>query len=197
MATVSIHPLLIIAGVIIIAGGAIFAIKLVRSSKPAPIPEPKPEESDSEQRSSPSTVDKRIIEEVKPMIKHLSGSMNALQGIVEGEDTETADVVFVNLSQIIESHGSDMLKSWFSSFSDDRKQWDLTLYKDKAAKMFQILIWCGIKRFDETKYKWDDISALRYRRLSKIDVGETFEVLTPCWYYDGLIFEQGFVRAKQ
>lgn len=207
MATIQVNPRWLIFGGIIIAIGAILIFNFVKRDKPSPntpqklppappvpeqhtVPEPEPQ-------PIPSPEDETITKGIKPMIKHLNGSMNALQEIIEGEDTDSADIVFMNLSQIIEAHGNEMLKSWFSSFAGDRKHWDSSLYQEKAAKFFQIMVLCGIKRFDETKYKWDDISALRYRRLSKIDVGETFEVLTPCWYYDGLIFEQGLIRAKQ
>ena len=204
LTTIQVNPLWLIFGGIIIAVGAILIFNFVKRDKTSPPPtpklqpdHPKPEPPRQKTESEPvlSSEDEKIIKEIKPMIKHLTGSMNALQGIIQGEDTDSADIVFINISQIIKAHGSEMLKSWFSSFAGDRNEWDTTLYKDKAKKMFQILEWCGVTKFDETKFEWNDISKLRYRRLSKIEAGQTFEVLAPCWYYDGLIFEQGIIRA--
>lgn len=143
-----------------------------------------------------SAPNEKIIEAIKLMIVHLSGSMAALSEVMEEGETQSANVVFTNISHAISNHGSEALKSWFDTFAGDRQHWNSILYKQKATEMFRLLIHCGVKKYEETKFVWDDLSALRYRRMTKVEKGQRFKVMAPCWYYDGLIFEQGFVKAE-
>ena len=85
-------------------------------------------------------------------------------------------------------------KSWFSSFTDARKGWDAELYRSKAVKILSLLKQCGIQQSTELKLTWNENAAKHYRQLTKIEVGDVCEVLSPCWIYKNEVFEQGLVR---
>ncbi len=137
-----------------------------------------------------------LVEELSPKLKHFSGSMNALVDIINDTDIVFANVTFENISQIIDAHGSDRVKEWFLGFSNDRKEWDKKLYKDKATKMLELLKSCGISRCKEKELQWNEEAAKRYRRLSKIEIGKQCKVVAPYWIYKNDIFEKGLVEPK-
>lgn len=141
-----------------------------------------------------SVTSKAITSQMTMMLKYFNGDMGALLSIVNDPVIEEGSVVFENIGLTIDSHGGELLKSWFSTYTNDRNTWDSILYKDKAAKLLDMLKQCGIQPSTELKVTWDENTAKHYRRLTKIEVGDVCEVLSPCWIYEDKIFEQGLVK---
>lgn len=141
-------------------------------------------------------VDNFLVEQLSPKLKHFSGSMNALQDIITDTDIVFANVTFENISQIIDAHGSERVKEWFSVLSNDRNKWDKDLYKDRATEMLKLLRSCGISQSKERELQWNEEAAKRYRKLSKIEIGQQCKVVAPYWIYENNIFEKGLVEPK-
>lgn len=138
--------------------------------------------------------DEEIISQMMKMLEYFNGDMGALFSVVSDPVPQIASVIFDNLDAVINSRGSEMLKSWFSSFTDARKGWDAELYRSKAVKILSLLKQCGIQQSTELKLTWNENAAKHYRQLTKIEVGDVCEVLSPCWIYKNEVFEQGLVR---
>lgn len=135
-----------------------------------------------------------IISQMMKMLEYFNGDMGALFSVVSDPVPQIASVVFDNLDAVINSRGSEMLKLWFSSFTDARKLWDAELYRSKAVEILSLLKQCGIQQSTELKLTWNENAAKHYRQLTKIEVGDICEVLSPCWIYKNEVFEQGLVR---
>lgn len=138
--------------------------------------------------------DEEIISQLMKMLEYFNGDMGALFSVISDPVPQIASVVFDNLDAVINSRGSEMLKSWFSSFTDARKGWDVELYRSKAVKILSLLKQCGIQQSTELKLTWNENAAKHYRQLTQIEVGDICEVLSPCWIYKNEVFEQGLVR---
>ena len=80
--------------------------------------------------------------------------MGALFSVVSDPVPQIASVIFDNLDAVINSRGSEMLKSWFSSFTDARKGWDAELYRSKAVKILSLLKQCGIQQSTAVIANW-------------------------------------------
>ena len=65
--------------------------------------------------------DEEIISQMMKMLEYFNGDMGALFSVVSDPVPQIASVIFDNLDAVINSRGSEMLKSWFSSFTDARK----------------------------------------------------------------------------
>ena len=196
MATNSPNPLWFVLGGLAVAGGVCagwYILKRIRKPEP-----PEPDGDQPEPIVDPLSpfVDRptAVVEQAKLMITYFSGSMNSLADIAKDGDKDEAAVVFENLSQTIEAHGSDELKKWFFDFANDRKSWDEALCKEKAKEMFDILKACGLQQSTEKRLKWDKIAEEHYRKLEKIEYGEICEAVAPCWIYNHKVFEKGLVK---
>jgi hypothetical protein len=144
-----------------------------------------------------STPPTGIAAEMLLMLKHFSGSMNSLLDITKDGSPEDSSVVFENLEQIINFHGSEKLKKWFSDFEKDRKAWTADSYQTKAAEMLTLLQSCGIQRSTQTTTVWGNESNKYYRKLTKdIAEGQACEVLLPYWTLGKEVFERGMVRKS-
>ena len=119
--------------------------------------------------------DEEIISQMMKMLEYFNGDMGALFSVVSDPVPQIASVIFDNLDAVINSRGSEM-------------------YRSKAVKILSLLKQCGIQQSTELKLTWNENAAKHYRQLTKIEVGDVCEVLSPCWIYKNEVFEQGLVR---
>lgn len=168
----------ILGGIAVVGGGAYITYTILKVKVHPPVSEPD------------------IKDEIKPIIKYFNGSMGALSIIKEDPNDSGRSEVFKTLEQIISVHGSDKLKSWLSDFTKDREQWTTAEYKAKATKLLDLLRQCGISSSNETEITWASDSSEKYRKFSKIEIGQKCVVLAPYWIYQGKVFELGLVKVK-
>lgn len=132
---------------------------------------------------------------VSPYIKKFATSIGALLPIIkDGNEDGMGKLAFDNLDLIISAINSPELKKEWDSFSKDRLNWDDAIYKDKAASFIDVLKNAGVEIVYEHKILWNDKSALRYRKFSKVEKGDECEVLSPFALYNGTVIEQGIVK---
>lgn len=190
MTTNLINPLWCVIGCMVMVGVACIAYRYFNPPTP-PIDNTKRIKSEKLING-----DNSLVEQLSPILKHFSGSMNALQDIITDADIVFANVTFENVCQIIDAHGNERVKQWFSVLSNDRNRWDKGLYKDRATEMLKLLKSCGISQSKERELQWNEEAAKRYRRLSKIETGQQCKVVAPYWIYENDIFEKGLVEPK-
>lgn len=135
-----------------------------------------------------------MVPQMKMMLKYFSGSLNALERIRDYPNPVEGNIIFKNLQQTIDIHGSVSLQTWFSQFDKDRDAWDTVTYSEKAKQLLSYLLRCGLKKRDEDNCVWNKQSELSYSILGKLEYGQSFEVIDPCWEFEGKVFEKGLVK---
>lgn len=152
-------------------------------------------ESENESKYQKNTSCEIKVSTIKPFIKKFATSIGALWPILsDGNEDGLGKLAFDNLDLIIQSIDSSELKDEWKVFSEDRLNWDNTLYKDKASSLIDLLKNGGVEIFFENKIVWNNNSHLHYRKFSKVEIGDECQVLSPYAIYQGAIIEQGLVK---
>ncbi len=160
-------------------------------------PAPTPQEPQKTNPDKNETEDELVISDIIAIIKFFKGFMNPLLDISKESDAENANIVFDNLSQVIDGHGSPLLKDWFFNIEKDRKDWDETVYIEKAGQILKVFRKCGITPSAEIKVKWNEDTGKHYKKVGRIEQGEIADVVAPCWIYNNDLFEQGVVKCNK
>lgn len=139
-----------------------------------------------------------IIEPLKMKIDNFAGNFSTLQNIADDNEVDTnfAEMVFQNIANVFDIQYDNIIKTWFSSFANDRKTWDAELYKNKAALLIKLFTNCGITKSDETELEWNNKAGRRYNRMEEIEEGVKCQVIAPYWTLNGIVIEKGMVKAK-
>ena len=140
-----------------------------------------------------------IVEKLEPNVARFAGNFGALLSISTGsdEDIALADMTFQNVADVINVRCDEQVKTWFSEFTKDRKTWDATTYRDKAALLIKIFKGCGVTTFEETVGTWSNKISVRYNRIVQIEEGASCKVVAPCWMLNGIVIEKGMVMAAK
>lgn len=154
----------------------------------------------SNSSTSPTSVphvDNEIVEVLTKKLDSFSGNFGALLNIANDAhvDLDYADVVFTNVTQVVDVQYGAKVKEWFSAFAKDRNSWDAKNYMKKAGELVALFIECGVTHATEINVVWGDKAAKRYNRVDMIDKGEPCEVVAPYWMLDGLVVEKGLLKS--
>lgn len=139
-----------------------------------------------------------FIELLELKVDNFAGNFSALQNIANDNEVDTnfAKMVFQNVANVFDIQYDNIIKTWFSSFANDRKTWDAELYKNKAALLIKLFTNCGVIKSDETELEWNNKAGRRYNRIEEIKEGVKCQVIAPYWTLNGIVIEKGMVKAK-
>lgn len=132
-----------------------------------------------------------------PIIGYFKGQCNSFRIVAEKPDRiQKCEKVFEYADKVFEFHADDVLKNWWKNFSDDRNQWNVTIYSKKAEQLLYLLRSSGVVPSTEKQIVWDADASERYIPYDDVEDGDLCNVIQPCWTYRNELFEQGLVSRN-